>query len=359
MKLKNEKGFTLVALILIIILLVITSSVIAVVVVNNKNLEKSNNVVDNNTTSDNEQDKQSTEYYSILDHLPEFSETQKDSSTILWTSGIPLNANPLTYQNGSYVNGLYYYNQYSYFKEDISLSAEEISNIKINGDNSNLSQYSSSLESNDIYFCRLRVLNPNGGSSLYEPVCYETENGSKTWNSDYYKNVDMTLGESFEKGLFSAETTFYNFAEKQGKDANNLSAQERMDLLIEVLGNPSGLYWRNSNDCITKGKVQYTTFEEFKNGNKNSEEKRTKTYYLVWDYGDCYITVELYENPGASSGTSATETSITNMSLFQNVDIYDAFNTNTTFSSLIDGYIGYGQAPGQLRYKGSPLSATE
>lgn len=362
MRLKKESGITLIALIIIILLLLVITSVIVAVVVknnsNNENGEQLNSIVEN-TTTNNEQKNQSTEYYSILDHLPEFSETQKDPSTILWESGVPLNANPLTYQNGSQVKGLYYNNAYSYSSESISLSAEEISNIKINGDNSNLSQYSSSLEPNDLYFCRLSISNSEGDSYLYAPICYESKNFPQIWNSNYYKNVDMTLGESFEKGLFSTETSMYNLAEKQGLNSNELSAQERLNLLIEQFGNPSGLYWCNSVECITKGFNEYKTFEEFKNGNKGSEKKRTKTYYLVWDYGDCYITVELYENPGASSGPSSTETSVNKISLFQKVDIYEAFRNNSSYSSLTDGYIGFGQAPGQLRYKGSPLSATE
>ena len=104
MRLKKESGITLIALIIIILLLlVITSVIVAVVVKNNSNNENGgqlNSIVEN-TTTNNEQNNQSTEYYSILDHLPEFSETQKDPSTILWESGVPLNANPLTYQNGS------------------------------------------------------------------------------------------------------------------------------------------------------------------------------------------------------------------------------------------------------------------
>lgn len=357
MKHKNEKGITLVALIVIIVILIVITAVIVAFVVNNKNSDQSNNTIENNISNNNEQNTQSTEYYSVLDHLPEFSETQKDPATVLWTSGLPINANPLTYQNGAYVAGLRYANN-SRDSEDISLSADEISNIRINGDNANVSKYSSSSEPTDIYFCTLTIKNSEGNKFAYIPICKELQ--PEMWNIDYCENTDLTLGEVFENGLYIAKSSVFNFADEQGIELNtDSSTQERLNVLINKFENPSGLYWRNGNECITEGLDEYITFEEFKNGNRDNTEKRTKTYYLVWDYGDCYIAASMYENPKASSGDSAFQTNINEVYLFQKVDDYAAFRNDSPYNSLTDGYIGYGQAPGQLRFKGATLSATE
>ena len=45
--------------------------------------------------------------WSLLDNLPEFAVGTLDKPDMTWTDGLPLGVSPLTYEDGSFVSGLY------------------------------------------------------------------------------------------------------------------------------------------------------------------------------------------------------------------------------------------------------------
>ena len=45
--------------------------------------------------------------WSLLDNLPEFTVGTLDKPDMTWTDGLPLGVNPLTYEDGAFVSGLY------------------------------------------------------------------------------------------------------------------------------------------------------------------------------------------------------------------------------------------------------------
>lgn len=45
--------------------------------------------------------------WSLLDNLPEFAVGTLDKPDMTWTDGLPLGVNPLTYEDGAFVSGLY------------------------------------------------------------------------------------------------------------------------------------------------------------------------------------------------------------------------------------------------------------
>ncbi len=349
MKFTKENGLTKMTVVIIttiVILIAIIISALITFLLKSDILNSTKSVSNNNqndTSSDkvNSAEKEITGFYSILDHLPNFSNAQRDAASILWASGIPLNENPLTYKNGQYVRGLYY--MHSGIYDEINLSVDEISNIHVNDTNAWLTEYSLEYNKNAQY-CRLDISNGDNKFS-YTPMCYDDNSNASEWNSEYYSSTDLTFGNIFENGLYSS--TIY--LDALGIDSN-LSLEEKLNKLYSYFGNPSGLYWKNNTTVLTKNIQQYKTFEEFRDAPIDGEPKH---YSLIWDYGSCFVVLELDDYKDYN------ETSIIDICLYQYVSDNSAFRgyeeSDRIYRYIIDGHIGYGRVPGQIRSAGSNL----
>ena len=304
----------------------------------------------NNTTSgkinDNKEKKE--EFYSVLDHLPDFSKEQKDPSKILWSTGVPLNKNPLKYNNGKCVNGIWWYDSVG---KEIEISPEEIATIKLNTKNKVLDSLGKNSDEKSASHCR--ILTENG---MYVPIGFEfNDSRDASWNYRYFENANFSFGEIFENKLYTSKIFLFDLDESTEK----MSIEEKLKYCYNYFGNPSGLYWINPINWLWKSSKQpYENFESLKNAERNIKDAGTKSYSLVWDYGDCYVVANLCDNENVSK-----ETSLLELVLYQKVTIKEALGGPvkqfSSYKDIKDGYIGYGYAPAQIRLVEDDLAPTE
>ncbi len=343
----KEKGIMLINIVLSILIIICLIINLILFYGNTGKIKTSNNNKNVNVgTEENELDDNEEGYYSVLEHLPDFSKTQKDSSSISWPTGIPMNANPLTYNNGLNVDGLYYSDN-SYFTDNISLTAEEISKININDENEGLTQYSPSLDKR-AYFCCVEVKATNGKGYMYRPICNEKNDNDIRWNSDYYKNQNLTFGDIFERKLYVSKVSLDDFG-----ISYDIPIKKQLDELYKILGNPSGLYWQNDIVSYISNNNIFNTFEEFCNTTEWDEKHGDKGFYLIWDYGDCFVAVSMYDKR-IREGEEGT--AITGITLFQNIENSEAILEPV--EGVVYGYYGYGRCPAQLSLSSSNLEPT-
>lgn len=283
--------------------------------------------------------------WSLLDNLPEFAVGTLDKPDMTWTDGLPLGVNPLTYEDGAFVSGLY--SSASGSSTQIkSVSVKDLNEMPISGylklsvletgetviDSIENAVTGEGLEKDISDFC-VCTEGENGESANYYQIGYNGGWLSNIFNTEAASTDGITFGDAFADGMFysSAAPTAFN-----GFNANG-TPEEQFESLYTIFGDPSGLYWANNG-----GSKQYTSFEEFRDAEYDSSYG-AKNFYLVWNYDGYSIVAacsDLFDSADVK-GTAITD--IYEFPVLQGTEYINEASTDTFW-----GYLGYGDAPVRL-----------
>lgn len=282
------------------------------------------------------------EDWSLLDHLPEWSEgTVTPSVTENPLSGVAFGENPLndtdwTSELVLWIDGN---------DNEVSVSLDELKSLPINGyialnredDGYSIKEvhdeYDSEKEpdSNIQDYC---VAGEYGTGVYYQIGSYATV-GSYVMmlDADVAKEENMTFGEAFDKGLYYGCFNVYDF---DWFPEHGSPAQENFKALYEHFGNPSGLYWKTT----IWGGMAFNSFDELKAATYEDVGK-AKSYWLVWDCDGYTLAAACYDQFDGKE--TPQETFVTYIYVFPDVD--EAYISHIDAGSIVDGYVGCGEAP--------------
>lgn len=282
------------------------------------------------------------EDWSLLDHLPEWSEgTVTPSVTENPLSGVAFGENPLndtdwTSELVLWIDGN---------DNEVSVSLDELKSLPINGyialnredDGYSIKEvhdeYDSEKEpdSNIQDYC---VAGEYGTGVYYQIGSYATV-GSYVMmlDADVAKEENMTFVEAFDKGLYYGCFNVYDF---DWFPEHGSPAQENFKALYEHFGNPSGLYWKTT----IWGGMAFNSFDELKAATYEDVGK-AKSYWLVWDCDGYTLAAACYDQFDGKE--TPQETFVTYIYVFPDVD--EAYISHIDAGSIVDGYVGSGSAP--------------
>ena len=282
------------------------------------------------------------EDWSLLDHLPEWSEgTVTPSVTENPLSGVAFGENPLndtdwTSELVLWIDGN---------DNEVSVSLDELKSLPINGyialnredDGYSIKEvhdeYDSEKEpdSNIQDYC---VAGEYGTGVYYQIGSYATV-GSYVMmlDADVAKEENMTFVEAFDKGLYYGCFIVYDF---DWFPEHGSPAQENFKALYEHFGNPSGLYWKTT----IWGGMAFNSFDELKAATYEDVGK-AKSYWLVWDCDGYTLAAACYDQFDGKE--TPQETFVTYIYVFPDVD--EAYISHIDAGSIVDGYVGSGSAP--------------
>lgn len=281
--------------------------------------------------------------WSLLDNLPDFAVGTLPAPVITWVDGLPLGENPLTYEDGQHIDGLFS-NASGGSIQLSDVSVEDLKDTPVNVrmnmtlsvlDNtatptSNSSDASSDTSVTD--FC-LHTKGLDGGQAFYYQIGYNGDYPTDILNDALAIENNLTFGEAFDNGLYCSSATPDEFAGYPEEG----TPKDQINFLYSTFGTPSGLYWADNVDG-----VQYGSFEEFRDA-EYDKDNGAKHFHLIWNFEKCTIAAACsddFSNPDVL-GTTINE--IYEFPILTGTD-YVKESTNNFFW----GYLGYGDAPIRL-----------
>lgn len=283
---------------------------------------------------------QAGENWSLLDHLPEWSDgTVTPAVTADPSSGIPFWENPLNdvdWTKSLSLDGAPNFN-------GVNVSLEELRALPISGymalnredkgysikGTSNEYGTAEEIDRNIQDYC---VTGEEG--NYYQIGSYATDGSyAMMLNEDIAKEENMTFGDAFDKGLYHSRINIYDFDWFPAYDS---TAQEKFEALYKHFGNPSGLYWKTTSF----GGMAFNSFDELKAATYE-DVGEAKSYWLVWDCDGYTLAAECYDQFDGKE--TPQETSVTSIYVFPDVD--ESYISHIDAGSIVDGYVGSGSAP--------------
>ena len=281
----------------------------------------------------------------MLDNLPEFAVGTLDKPDMTWTDGLPLGVNPLTYEDGAFISGLY--SSASGSSTQIkSVSVKDLNEMPISGylklsvletgetviDSIEDAVTGEGLEKDISDFC-VCTEGENGESANYYQIGFNGGPVSNVMDSTTAAADGMTIGNAFENGLF-----YSTMKPSALKDFPvDGTPEEKFNALYAVFGTPNGLYWKNSPTG-----TQYTSFDEFRDAEYN-KETGAKSFYLVWNYEDCTVVASCSDQFDSADVKGTAIIDIYEFPVLQGTEYINEASTDTFW-----GYLGYGDAPVRL-----------
>ena len=237
---------------------------------------------------------QAGENWSLLDHLPEWSDgTVTPAVTTDPNSGIPFGENPLNdvdWTKSLSLDGAPNFN-------GVNVSLEELKALPISGYmalNREDKGYSIKGTSNEYdtaeeIYRNIQDYCVTGEEGNYYQIGSYATDGSYAMmlNEDIAKEENMTFGDAFDKGLYYSRINIYDFDWFPTYDS---TAQEKFEALYEHFGNPSGLYWKTTSF----GGMAFNSFDELKAATYE-DVGEAKSYWLVWDCDGYTLAAECYD----------------------------------------------------------------
>lgn len=288
---------------------------------------------------------ESVNAWSLLDNLPEFAVGTLDKPDMTWTDGLPLGVNPLTYEDGAFVSGLYSTASGS-TTQIKSVSVKDLNEMPISGylklavletgetviDSIEDSVTEGGLEKGISDFC-IRTEGENGESANYYQIGFNGGPVSNVMDSATAAADGMTIGSAFESGLY-----YSTMKPSALKDFPvDGTPEEQFNALYAAFGTPNGLYWTNNPTG-----TQYTSFDEFRDAEYN-KETGAKSFYLVWNYADCTIVASCSDQFDNADVKGTAIIDIYEFPVLQDTEYLNEASTDTFW-----GYLGYGDAPVRL-----------
>lgn len=280
------------------------------------------------------------ENWSLLDHLPEWSDgTVTPAVTADPSSGIPFWENPLNdddWTKSLSLDGAPNFN-------GVNVSLEELKALPISGymalnredegysikGTSNEYDAAEEIDRNIRDYC---VTGEEG--NYYQIGSYATDGSyAMMLNEDIAKEENMTFGDAFDKGLYYSRINIYDFDWFPAYDS---TAQEKFEALYKHFGNPSGLYWKTTSF----GGMAFNSFDELKAATYE-DVGEAKSYWLVWDCDGYTLAAECYDQFDGKE--TPQETSVTSIYVFPDAD--ESYISHIDAGSIVDGYVGSGSAP--------------
>lgn len=280
------------------------------------------------------------ENWSLLDHLPEWSDgTVTPAVTADPSSSIPFGENPFNdddWTKSLSLDGAPNFN-------GVNVSLDELKALPISGymalnredegysikGTSNEYDAAEEIDRNIQDYC---VTGEEG--NYYQIGSYATDGSyAMMLNEDIAKEENMTFGDAFDKGLYYSRINIYDF---DWFPAYDNTAQEKFEALYEHFGNPSGLYWKTTS---FDGMV-FNSFDELKAATYENVGE-AKSYWLVWDCDGYTLAAECYDQFDGKE--TPQETSVTSIYVFPDAD--ESYISHIDADSIVDGYVGSGSAP--------------
>lgn len=280
------------------------------------------------------------ENWSLLDHLPEWSDgTVTPAVTADPSSSIPFGENPFNdddWTKSLSLDGAPNFN-------GVNVSLDELKALPISGymalnredegysikGTSNEYDAAEEIDRNIQDYC---VTGEEG--NYYQIGSYATDGSyAMMLNEDIAKEENMTFGDAFDKGLYYSRINIYDF---DWFPAYDNTAQEKFEALYEHFGNPSGLYWKTTS---FDGMV-FNSFDELKAATYE-DVGEAKSYWLVWDCDGYTLAAECYDQFDGKE--TPQETSVTSIYVFPDAD--ESYISHIDADSIVDGYVGSGSAP--------------
>lgn len=280
------------------------------------------------------------EDWSLLDHLPEWSDgTVTPAVTADPSSSIPFGENPFNdddWTKSLSLDGAPNFN-------GVNVSLEELKALPISGymalnredegysikGTSNKYDAAEEIDRNIQDYC---VTGEEG--NYYQIGSYATDGSyAMMLNEDIAKEENMTFGDAFDKGLYYSRINIYDFDWFPAYDS---TAQEKFEALYEHFGNPSGLYWKTTSF----GGMAFNSFDELKAATYE-DVGEAKSYWLVWDCDGYTLAAECYDQFDGKE--TPQETFVTYIYVFPDAD--ESYISRVDAGSVVDGYVGSGEAP--------------
>lgn len=280
------------------------------------------------------------ENWSLLDHLPEWSDgTVTPAVTADPSSSIPFGENPFNdddWTKSLSLDGAPNFN-------GVNVSLDELKALPISGymalnredegysikGTSNEYDAAEEIDRNIQDYC---VTGEEG--NYYQIGSYATDGSyAMMLNEDIAKEENMTFGDAFDKGLYYSRINIYDF---DWFPAYDNTAQEKFEALYEHFGNPSGLYWKTTS---FEG-MAFNSFDELKAATYE-DVGEAKSYWLVWDCDGYMLAAECYDQFDGKE--TPQETSVTSIYVFPDAD--ESYISHIDADSIVDGYVGSGSAP--------------
>ena len=280
------------------------------------------------------------ENWSLLDHLPEWSDgTVTPAVTADPSSSISFGENPFNdddWTKSLSLDGAPNFN-------GVNVSLDELKALPISGymalnredegysikGTSNEYDAAEEIDRNIQDYC---VTGEEG--NYYQIGSYATDGSyAMMLNEDIAKEENMTFGDAFDKGLYYSRINIYDF---DWFPAYDNTAQEKFEALYEHFGNPSGLYWKTTS---FDGMV-FNSFDELKAATYE-DVGEAKSYWLVWDCDGYTLAAECYDQFDGKE--TPQETSVTSIYVFPDAD--ESYISHIDADSIVDGYVGSGSAP--------------
>ena len=160
--------------------------------------------------------------WSLLDNLPDFAVGTLPAPIITWVDGLPLGENPLTYEDGQHIDGLFS-NASGGSIQLSDVSVEDLKDTPVNvrmnmtlsvlddtaTPTSNSSDASSDTSVTD--FC-LHTKGSGGGQAFYYQIGYNGDYPMDILNGALAIENNLTFGEAFDNGLYYSSATPDEFA---------------------------------------------------------------------------------------------------------------------------------------------------
>ena len=293
-----------------------------------------------NTSSSSAEVVSAEENWSLLDHLPEWSEgTVTPSVTEDPNSGVTFGENPL--------NDTDWTSELALWKDgnnnEVSVSPDELKSLPINGyialnredEGYSIKEVHDEYDSEKEPDRNIQDYCVAGEEGVYYQIGSYATDGSYVMmlDDDVAKEENMTFGEAFDKGLYYSRINIYDFDWFPAYDS---AAQEKFEALYEHFGNPSGLYWKTT----TFGGMAFNSFDELKAATYE-DVGEAKDYWLVWDCDGYTLATKCYDQFDGKE--SHQETSVSTIYVFP--DVNESYISHIAEGSIVDGYVGSGEAP--------------
>ena len=281
------------------------------------------------------------ENWSLLDHLPEWSEgTVTPSVTENPLSGVTFGENPLN--DTDWTSELCLWGAPNF--NGVNVSLEELKALPIEGyialnredDGYSIKEIHDEYDPEQEIDCNIQDYDVYGKDGVYYQIGSYGTIGiyDMMLDVDVAKEENMTFGEAFDKGLYYSCFNVYDF---DWYPEHGSPAQEKFEALYEHFGNPSGLYWKTT----TFGGMAFNSFNELKAATYE-DVGEAKHYWLVWNCDGYTLAAECYDQFDGDKETPQ-ETFVTDIYVFPDVD--EAYISHIDAGSIVDGYVGSGEAP--------------
>lgn len=284
--------------------------------------------------------------WSLLQNLPEFTEETKDDSGVILPNGVPAGVNPFEYETDELSAKLYTDSGVSIFGE-----VDQILSLPIKG----ILTLEHGEEPDTASIASVGSTYQGGYERAVDELALDVSAGGKALNYqavgmyypvagyNVYTHVDqgdnMTIGEALSRNLYYVSVPLADF---EGFPEEG-SAEEQTRYVLDMLGNPNGLFWENDSKVMWETEKQYQTYESFRDA-PVTEEQGGKDYSLVWHYDGYSIAVACKEH--ISYQTKEAITQLTTLTVLPTPDTLDYYTEHD--DKLISGYAGFGECPVQL-----------